>query len=39
MKLILKSMKPKNLMGLEEHHDDFKPTNSLEWHNAVASMR
>jgi hypothetical protein len=39
MKLILKSMMPKELMGLKEHDDDFKPTNSLEWHNVVASMR
>ena len=29
----------KKLMGLKVHHDDFKPTNSLEWQSVVASVR
>ena len=31
MKLILKSGKPKRLMGFKAHHDGFKPIDSLEW--------
>ena len=32
-------MKTKRLMRLKAHHDGFKPTNSLEWRSAVASVR
>ena len=39
MKLILKSGKPKRLMGLKIHQDGFKLTNSLEWWSVVASVR
>lgn len=35
MNEILKSWKPKEMMGLKVHHGGFKPTNSLEWHSAV----
>jgi hypothetical protein len=31
MKLILKSRKPKRLMGMKAYHHGFKSTNSLEW--------
>lgn len=39
MKLILKYAKPKKLMGLKVHHDDFKPSNFLEWQSAVTPVR
>ena len=39
MKLILKFGKPKKLMGLKTHHDDFKPSNFLEWPSVVASTQ
>ena len=38
MKLIIKHGKPKKLMGLKVHRDDFKPSNSLEWQIAVAHV-
>ena len=38
MKLILKSGKPKRLMGLIVHHDGFKPYNSLDWQRAVRNL-
>ena len=39
LKLILKSGKPKRLIGLKVHHDGFKPANSLEWWIVGASVR
>ena len=39
MKSILKTGKPKRLMGLKVHQDGSKPVNSLEWRSVVASMR
>ena len=39
MKYILKSKKPKRLMGLKVHQDGFKHVNSLEWQSVVASTR
>jgi hypothetical protein len=39
MRLNLKFVKPKRLMGLKVHHDGYKPTNSLEWWSAIAFMR
>lgn len=39
MEVIIESMKLERLMGLKMHHDDFKPTNSIEWRSVVASMR
>ena len=39
MKLILKSWKPKRLMGLRVHHGGFKLANWLEWRSAVAYVR
>ena len=35
MKFILKSRKPKMLMGLKVHQDGFLPINCLEWQSAV----
>ena len=39
MESLLKFAKPKRLMGLEVHQDGFQSANSLQWQNAVASVR
>ena len=39
MKLILKSRKPKRLIGQILHHDGSKQPNSIEWLSVVAYVR